>query len=249
MKVLVHGNPETKAVWTQLVQALAERGVDDIVTLSPPGFGAPVPDGWVGTPGEYVDWLVGEVESLGGSVDLVGHDWGAGHVAGLVAARPDLVRSWAIDVAGLVHPDYVWHDAAQLWQTPEVGEQVVESMVSMPLADRVAMFVGLGMDDATAGEMASALDVTMGQCILALYRGAVPPFGRDLGDRLAAGPRLPALVLNATADPYVSADLGTAVAERLGASVASLEGQSHWWMLENPVPAADALVAFWSSLT
>lgn len=248
MKVLVHGNPETAAVWTHLISALAERGVDDVVTLSPPGFGAPAPDGWVGTPGEYVEWLVGEISALEGPIDLVGHDWGAGHVAGVVAARPDLVRSWAIDVAGLVHPDYVWHDAAQLWQTPVVGEQVIEGMVSMSLADKVAMFVGLGMDEGTAGGMAGAVDETMGRCILALYRGAVPPYPADLGDRLAAGPRRPALVLNATADPYVAATLGAEVAARLGADVASLEGQSHWWMLEDPAPAADALAEFWRAL-
>ena len=39
--VLVHGNPETDAVWGPLVDAL---GRDDVVRLSPPGFGAPLPD-------------------------------------------------------------------------------------------------------------------------------------------------------------------------------------------------------------
>jgi pimeloyl-ACP methyl ester carboxylesterase len=248
MKVLVHGNPETAAVWTPLVRALAERGVDDIVTLSPPGFGAPAPDSWIGTPGEYVGWLVSEIEKLDGPIDILGHDWGAGHVAGVVAVRPDLLRSWAIDVAGLIHPDYVWHDAAQLWQTPEVGEQVIDSMVSMPVADKTAMYIGLGMDETTAAEMASAIDETMGRCILALYRGAVPPYAPDLGARLMAGPRLPSLILNATADPYVAASLGVEVASMLGSTVATLDGQSHWWMLEDPVPAADALVAFWRGL-
>lgn len=38
--VFVHGNPETDAVWTPL---LAELGRDDVVRLSPPGFGAPLP--------------------------------------------------------------------------------------------------------------------------------------------------------------------------------------------------------------
>jgi pimeloyl-ACP methyl ester carboxylesterase len=44
--VLVHGNPETAAVWEPLRAAL---GRDDVVCLSPPGFGAPVPDGWEAT--------------------------------------------------------------------------------------------------------------------------------------------------------------------------------------------------------
>jgi pimeloyl-ACP methyl ester carboxylesterase len=38
--VLVHGNPETDAIWGPLVDAL---GRTDVVRLSPPGFGAPLP--------------------------------------------------------------------------------------------------------------------------------------------------------------------------------------------------------------
>ncbi|MDT5218539.1 MAG: hypothetical protein QOF15_644, partial [Mycobacterium sp.] len=34
--VLVHGNPETAAIWGPLVDALGRK---DVVRLSPPGFG------------------------------------------------------------------------------------------------------------------------------------------------------------------------------------------------------------------
>ena len=44
--VLVHGNPETDAVWGPLVRELRR---DDVVLLSPPGFGAPAPQGWGAT--------------------------------------------------------------------------------------------------------------------------------------------------------------------------------------------------------
>ena len=117
-KVFVHGNPETSAIWKPLVAALSERGVNDVVLLSPPGFGAPVPHDWTATVSEYRNWLVGELEKIGGEIDLVGHDWGAGHVFSVLAHRPELVRSWATDCVGLLHPDYVWHDAALGWQTP-----------------------------------------------------------------------------------------------------------------------------------
>ena len=50
--VLVHGNPETDAVRDPL---LAELGRDDVVCLSPPGFGAPIPPGFGATVGEYRD--------------------------------------------------------------------------------------------------------------------------------------------------------------------------------------------------
>ena len=35
--VLVHGNPETEAIWDDLVPHLRS---DDVVRLSPPGFGS-----------------------------------------------------------------------------------------------------------------------------------------------------------------------------------------------------------------
>ena len=44
--VLVHGVPETAAVWDPFVDELARLGETDVVRLSPPGFGAPVPDGF-----------------------------------------------------------------------------------------------------------------------------------------------------------------------------------------------------------
>ena len=47
--VLVHGNPETAAIWQPLIEVL---GVADVETLSPPGFGAPVPDGFGATADE-----------------------------------------------------------------------------------------------------------------------------------------------------------------------------------------------------
>ena len=88
-KVFVHGNPECSAVWDLLVAELADRSVDDVVRLSPPGFGAPVPDGFEATMAGYHAWLVAELEAIDGPIDLVGHDAGAGHVAGIAADRCD----------------------------------------------------------------------------------------------------------------------------------------------------------------
>jgi hypothetical protein len=42
---LVHGVPETAAVWNLFVDELVALGHDAPLRLSPPGFGAPVPDG------------------------------------------------------------------------------------------------------------------------------------------------------------------------------------------------------------
>ncbi|MEE2778485.1 MAG: alpha/beta hydrolase [Acidobacteriota bacterium] len=247
-RVFVHGNPETDVIWHLLATELRSRGIDDLVTLSPPGFGGPRPDGFAATPAAYIEWLIEEIESIGGPVDLVGHDWGAGHVFGVVAERSDLVRSWACDVAGLLHPDYVWHDAAQLWQTADVGEQAIAGMVAQPVEERVQTYIGFGIAEWAAQSLAESMDDTMGECILALYRGAVPPYLTDLADRLAATDRRPGLILNPTADPYVSADLVPDVAERFGADVAELEGAGHWWMFFAHEKGAEALAGFWAGL-
>jgi pimeloyl-ACP methyl ester carboxylesterase len=248
--VVVHGNPETAAIWGPLTAALRERGRTDIVALSPPGFGASVPAGFDPTMDAYAEWLVRELETIsatGIDIDLLGHDWGAGHVYGALARRPDLVRTWAGDIAGVLHTDYVWHDMAQAWQTPEIGEQVIEAMTSSSHDDKVALFAGLGLPADLAADLATGLDAEMGRCVLRLYRtGAQPAVGR-LGDRLTAMELPPGLVVDAELDAYIASELSNDVARRLGAEVLHLAGRGHWWMVDDVDPVADALVAFWSS--
>jgi len=244
--VFVHGNPESAAIW-ELLTPLLNR--DDIVLLSPPGFGAPTPPGWNATRVEYLDWLVTQLEAIGEPVDLVGHDWGGGHVAGVALTRPDLLRSWAIDLGGILHPDYVWHDMAQVWQTPDAGEEAVTAMTNAPLADRTAQFAGLGMPADIAASVASASNEEMGRCILALYRDAAQPALRELGRDLATMKERPGLVIIAEQDTYVGTEaMARDTAKRAGAEVKFLKGVGHWWMLQDPAAGAAALNSFWASL-
>ena len=247
-KVFVHGNPETAALWRPLLEALESRGIADLHTVSPPGFGVPLPQGFDATQLGYRDWLIRELVGLGGDVDLVGHDWGAGHVYGVLAERPDLLKSWAADCAGLIHQDYVWHDGAQAWSTPEVGEQAIEMMFGMPIDQRAATFASMGMREDIALEIAGAQNEEMGRCILSLYRSAAQPEMKALGERLRSTQKRPGLVLIAMDDPYVGTpEMCAEVARDLGASTTKLEGQGHWWMFEGASieTAADALAAHW----
>jgi pimeloyl-ACP methyl ester carboxylesterase len=243
----VHGTPETSVVWRPLIAELEARGVDDIVTLSPPGFGSPVPDGFGATQDDYCAWLVAELAALGGGVDLVGHDWGAGHVLGAVAARPDLVRTFATDCAGLVHPDYQWHDMAQAWQTPGIGEEVMAAMGGNTVEERTATYVGAGIDEDVAADMAEAFDEVMADAILRLYRSAVQPAMAELGERLRRTELPPGMFVVATEDHYAgTATTAYEVAASLGASVVEVEF-GHWWMFDDAATVADALVAHWAS--
>ncbi len=246
-KLFVHGNPETPALWRVLFETLRARGVEDLEALAPPGFGSPLPAGFEATQEGYRDWLIGEIKQRGGNVDLIGHDWGAGHVYGVLAERPDLLRSWAADCGGLIHPDYVWHDGAQAWQTPEIGEQAVAAMFGMPEDQRVATFQSLGMREDIAREVAAEQDDAMAQCVLSLYRSAAQPAMAELGARLLTTARRPGLVIVASEDPYTgTVEMCTTVANGLGAGTVTLEGQGHWWMFDACEVAADALVAHWA---
>ena len=245
--VLVHGNPETAALWRPLV---SELGRDDVVTLSPPGFGAPVPDGFRASADEYVEWLVRSLESIGEPVDLVGHDWGANHVLRVACERPDLLRSWCVDTAGVWAPDYVWHEVSTMFRTPEVGEGIISAWLEMGSEGRRAIFQPPGIAPAVVAEMAAAIDAEMGRCILGIYRSADEAAFATWREQLPVASTRPGLVLAVVGD-----QLGGTLAQhqwtagRAGAKVALFERLGHWWMLHDPAAGAAALRSFWASLS
>lgn len=244
--VLVHGNPETDAVWSPLVDAL---GHTDVVRLSPPGFGAPLPGGFSATYLAYRDWLVDELEGMDQPVDLVGHDWGGGHVVNVVMHRPELVRSWASDVVGLFDRDYLWHDMAQGFQTAEVGEQLVAMMHDGSIEQRAQQLVTFGIPAEVSTSFAAAQGPEMSRAILALYRSARQPALADAGQALENAAARPGLALLATADTFVGTEeMQRRAAGRAGARTEVLDGLGHWWMLEDPVAGAAALSRFWEPL-
>lgn len=243
--VLVHGNPETDAVWKPLI---AELGRDDVVPLSPPGWGAPTPEGWTATVEEYRSWLVAELEAIGEPVDLVGHDWGGGHVLNVAMTRPDLLHSWVSDLLGCFDPEYVWHPLAQGWQTPGQGEEAVAAMVADP-SSRLDDMESRGLDRAVGEEMARGYDETMARCLLGLYRDAAQPKLARLGENLPAAAARPGLAVLATEDRNVGTEeMRRRAAARAGARVAVLDGLGHWWMVQDPKRAAEMLNNFWASL-
>ena len=197
---------------------------------------------------EYRLWLVGELEAVGEPVDLVGHDWGGGHVANVAMTRPDLLRSWCSDILGVFEPDYVWHDMAQVWQTPGAGEEATAAMVADP-ATRAAGLVARGVTPDVAEEMAKSWTDDMVRCVLALYRDAAQPAMARLGEHLPAAAARPGLAIQAVDDHFVGTDdMRRRAAERAGARVDVLDGLGHWWMLQDPARAAAVLTEFWESL-
>ena len=243
--VLVHGNPETDAVWAPLV---AELGRTDVVRLSPPGWGAPVPDGWGATVEEYRRWLVGELEAIGEPVDLVGHDWGGGHAVTVAMTRPDLLRTWVSDLLGCFDPDYVWHPLAQGWQSPGKGEEMVAAMVADPSSRLDDMESGVGPGGRRADGAGLRRDDGPLHPRAVPRRGAAGHGAARRGSAAAAAAR-PGLAVLATEDRNVGTDeMRRRAAARAGARVVVLDGLGHWWMVQDPERAADVLDEFWSSV-
>jgi pimeloyl-ACP methyl ester carboxylesterase len=246
--VLVHGNPESAAVWAPLIGELDRA---DAIALSPPGFGVPVPTGFEATVSGYRDWLVSQLELFEAPVDLLGHDWGGAHVLSVAMSRPDLIRSWASDTLGVFAPDYVWHQRAQVWQQEGPGEASAKEVFGGDLQQRLAVVAGIGMSGPIAERVAAGIDDGMGQAVLTLLRSARQPAMADAGRHLANAAERPGLALIAVDD--VSRASGTVAqhrwaAEQAGAAIALLDGVGHWWPTESPRPVAEALTRFWAAV-
>jgi hypothetical protein len=167
----------------------------------------------------------------------------------VVMHRPALVRSWASDIIGIFDPDYVWHDLAQVWQTPGDGEALVETMMGGTLQDRAEQLTGLGLTPAVATSLAAGQGPDMGRAILALYRSAAQPAIAEAGRNLENAAARPGLSILASEDHYVGSDeIRRRAAERAGARTEVLDGLGHWWMVQDPSRGAVALTQFWDSL-
>jgi pimeloyl-ACP methyl ester carboxylesterase len=237
--ILIHGVPDTDQVWHAVIPRL---GRPDVMALKLPGFGGPTPAGFEPTKDAYAAWLVEQIAAHEGPVDLVGHDWGGLLVLRAACLRPDRVRTWAAGAAPL-DADYVWHRAAQLWQTPEVGEKVMEQLTASTLEEALA---AAGVPPADARATAAHLDDTMKRCILSLYRSATR-IGEEWGPDLA-GLRAPGLVLWGERDPYAAPTWGERLARRTNARLVVFPECSHWWPLERPAEVAALLTKHWDEL-
>jgi pimeloyl-ACP methyl ester carboxylesterase len=233
--VFVHGVPDTSEMWAPVIDHLSRT---DVVTLRLPGFGEPVPAGFSCTKEAYAAWIVDQLRAIGEPVDLVGHDWGGLLTQYVGSTEPELVRTWVAADAS-ADRDYVWHDLAQLWQTPEVGEQVMAAMVGDALVDGLR---DAGHPDPTG--CAARIDDRMKDSILKLYRSAIT-VGAEWQPAVERNER-PALALWGANDQYGSSAGAERLARRAHGTAVVIDG-GHWAVIEHPDEAARAIDAFWAS--
>lgn len=244
--VLVHGFPETSAVWDPLIDALGREAVSIVL----PGLGAPRPDGFAGTKDAYVDWLADTLGRMNGPFDIVGHDIGALLTLRIATVHALPLRSWAVDVADVFHPGHRWPTRVLQLQTPGVGEELLQAEREGPAdspRSTAARLMASGVPTDLATSMGAAHDEVMSRSILDFYRSAAPNVAADWWVDVHGPTASRGLVLLLPDPPEVEAR-SLDVAQRLGADTVRLDTLRHCWMAESPAVVAAALEQFWSSL-
>jgi pimeloyl-ACP methyl ester carboxylesterase len=236
---LLHGFPQTAAAWSGVAERLARAG-RRVVAIDQRGYsdGArPLDVGDYALP-VLVEDAIAVVDALGGSVDLVGHDWG-GVVGWQVAARqPERIRTWtAISTA---HPvalnEVLATDASQraqfgyilLFRRPGVAEA---ALLDDDAARLRQLYAGQLRPQRLAEEVAFFQRPGVLTAALNWYRAMTPDDAKGLPP-----------VTVPTSYVWGSADMafGRTAAERTEAYVAGpyrfvpIEGASHWLLDEAP---------------
>jgi pimeloyl-ACP methyl ester carboxylesterase len=230
--VLVHGNPDSHAVWAGVVARLADR--HRCIAPDLPGFGASrAPDDFdfaFARQGAFVDALL---DALGlDRVHLVVHDIGAAFGVAFATARAERVRTMTIFNASLF-PAHFW---ARVWQTRGLGELAMTLSNRRLFASQVRRG-GPRMPQDYIDHAWAAFGKPVRRTALRFYRA----MRRELAgwdawfrDATAATPKQ---VVWGDLDPFVP--LGNA--DRFGANVHHVADCGHWVMAEDPELAARAI--------
>lgn len=258
--VLVHGYPDTRAVWDEVVPLL--RDAHRVVTFDVRGFGdSQRPDRRDGYDLRLLARdvvAVADTVAPGERVHLVGHDWG-GVLGFEVACDPELSRrlasftcvsGFSFDHAGQslrraltpwrLRPDRlagIWGQVRHSWyafamQVPLLAEGALRS----GLVER-ALTGAEGLDPRHGRDRAAFLaDATAG---LELYRRNLRRVARPRPGEL----HVPTLVVLGRQDPFVTETVHDLLPERGDDVELRMVEGGHWLPRSRPVLVADAVAA------
>lgn len=256
--LLLHGWPESGAMWDRLAPLLADAGYR-VAAPDLKGFGrsdAPR-DGY--DPETLADETAQLIRSLHvRKAVVVGHDWGGAVALATAFRHPGRVRALATAASPYRRLDlrHAWHiPLLNVPVLPEllfrhVAEPVVRRLVRRAAAvreafgdDRLAAYA-----EAVAREPAAWLTYYRRLSRRAVARSVLVRTRRRLPIVPDPGPvnrlRMPALVLWGVEDPVTPVALARGVAEDLGAELVTLPGVGHFPAEEAPLEVARELLRF-----
>lgn len=235
--LLLHGIPDTAAVWRDVVDALEGQARCVCPNLPHSGRGV-VPHGFtysLESMAALVTQLLDRLD-LGRQIDLVVHDAGAFYGLSWAIENPHRVRALTI-LNTLYHADYGWHFWARVCRAPVIGE-VGMAMLNRPL---FAWEMGRGSSAIPSEyirDAYKAINPAMKARVLELYRALPPAAFNHWEDRLGELTQaVPSQVLWGDRDPYVPRTF----ADRFGCPVARFPNAGHWLQVECPEQVAKAI--------
>jgi pimeloyl-ACP methyl ester carboxylesterase len=253
--ILLHGIPQTRAIWGPLVAELSR----DRIVLAPDLKGL----GESEMRGPYdAETLSREIAALAlhevdGRVDVVGHDWGGVIALGLAAARPDLVRRLVVINAPYRHVDVTRAFHIPLFAVPFVpeavfaaaGDRIVNFMLdyawrsATPLApDARERYVAAYSDPRRVHAMLGYYRAAVGGRVGRLVQALVGRGGEEAAEARAES----ALVIWGAADPVMPVGIGESVVRDLGPDTefVVLPGVGHFAVDEAPDIVTDLVASF-----
>ncbi|HEY9350141.1 MAG TPA: alpha/beta hydrolase [Acidothermales bacterium] len=260
--MLLHGVPETAAMWRDL---LAELGSDRIV-LAPdlPGLGSSELRGPYDARTVAARIAALALHELDAPVDIVGHDWGGVVGLTLAASRPDLVRRLVVLNAAYRYVDLraAWHlPTASLPGLPELafrvgGRSLVGQVIRVgwhadrPVApDLLAHYQDAYADPQRIAAMLGYYRDNFRPRAAAALRGVAgrarsAPATVD-ARRRSPGPRMPSLVVWGALDPVLPESVRASVVRDLGdCRCVVIPHAGHFVLEEAPETAIPAIAAF-----
>lgn len=234
--VLLHGNPDTHAVWDGVVEALS--GSRRCLAPDLPGFGGSGEDDDVTLEG-MSRWVAAFLDAAGlERVHLVIHDVGSTYGFAFAAEHADRLLTLTT-FNGTFFPDYRWHFWGRMWRTPIVGE-IVMALGNEALFVRETRKGSPGITVEHAKAMYREFTPRTRRHVLRVYRERDPEKFRGWDAKLLqATARVPTLVLWGDLDPYMPS--GTA--DRFGGEVHHYADAGHWPMIDHPADAAARILA------
>ncbi len=234
--VLLHGNPDTHAVWLPVVERLSAS--HHTVLPDMPGFGrSKCPPDFEFSLANQAAWVRDLLDALSLSrVHLVVHDVGGTYGLAFATEHPERLRSLTIFNANFFS-DYRWHFWGRVWRTRVLGELAM-SISNRPLFERELRRASPRMPRAYARAAYDEFHAGAKRTVLRYYRAMDSEVYVGWDQRLLASTaNLPKQVLWGDLDPFMPAT----TADRFGAPVRRFADCGHWVMLEEPEAAADAI--------
>lgn len=241
--LLLHGSPDTREMWTPLMERLAPLARCFAPDL--PGFGSTVmPDDYslaLENMTAFTHDLLAALR-ITEPVILVATDFGMHYALAFAVKHPDMVRGLVLSNSAFFR-DYEWHGFAKLYRMPVIGEVLMATTSKPVLRSTLKSFAPRLPEAYIEQSFAQGFgSPKTRKAILRMYRERDPKDFAGWDDQMVAlVKQKPALVLWGDRDPFIA----PAFAERFGAAqVHHFTEFSHWLPLEAPDQYAEKVIAW-----